>query len=104
MIRRPPSSTLFPYTTLFRSRARCRTCGTPTTRWATSWSCARSEERRVGKECRYRCSADVEEKMLSHPAVGDVAVFGVPHEDWGEDVNAVVEPATGGEPSEAVVG
>src|SRR2546429_7163096 len=26
MIRRPPRSTLFPYTTLFRSRARCR-CG-----------------------------------------------------------------------------
>src|SRR6266481_8769485 len=24
MIRRPPRSTLFPYTTLFRSRARCR--------------------------------------------------------------------------------
>src|SRR2546428_14112689 len=26
MIRRPPRSTLFPYTTLFRSRARCTYC------------------------------------------------------------------------------
>src|SRR5256885_9691780 len=30
MIRRPPRSTLFPYTTLFRSRTcRCRACGSP---------------------------------------------------------------------------
>src|SRR3712207_8606075 len=33
MIRRPPRSTLFPYTTLFRSRCRCAAqvsaCGTP---------------------------------------------------------------------------
>src|SRR2546430_13701345 len=27
MIRRPPRSTLFPYTTLFRSRARSESCG-----------------------------------------------------------------------------
>src|SRR2546430_13387924 len=37
MIRRPPRSTLFPYTTLFRSIQRCR-------RWRPQWSrdCARS--------------------------------------------------------------
>src|SRR2546426_6440782 len=29
MIRRPPRSTLFPYTTLFRSRCRCVTKGLP---------------------------------------------------------------------------
>src|SRR6266480_5905250 len=29
MIRRPPRSTLFPYTTLFRSRARCGGCPRP---------------------------------------------------------------------------
>ncbi|MDQ1507810.1 MAG: long-chain acyl-CoA synthetase, partial [Actinomycetota bacterium] len=27
--------------------------------------------------------------------VGDVAVFGIPNEDWGEEVKAVVEPAEG---------
>src|SRR5215467_15796325 len=32
MIRRPPRSTLFPYTTLFRSRARARTAGRRRTR------------------------------------------------------------------------
>jgi long-chain acyl-CoA synthetase len=32
-----------------------------------------------------------------HPSVGDVAVFGIPHEDWGEEVKAVVEPAAGAE-------
>src|SRR5688500_19667964 len=31
MIPRPPRSTLFPYTTLFRSRKRCTRCGITTT-------------------------------------------------------------------------
>src|SRR6185369_17784563 len=45
MIRRPPRSTLFPYTTLFRSRpSRCRpTCGS-TSPWPRSWPWSRSEE------------------------------------------------------------
>src|SRR6266496_1493023 len=33
MIRRPPRSTLFPYTTLFRSRARRRSAGGPDAGW-----------------------------------------------------------------------
>jgi long-chain acyl-CoA synthetase len=37
--------------------------------------------------------------LLSHPAVGDAAVFGIPHDDWGEEVKAVVEPAPGVAPS-----
>src|SRR6266540_4894559 len=37
MIRRPPRSTLFPYTTLFRSRSPCsRDSGPPRTSWPTS--------------------------------------------------------------------
>src|SRR2546428_9034290 len=36
MIRRPPRSTLFPYTTLFRSRKR-RTSIPQITRWSASW-------------------------------------------------------------------
>ena len=39
--------------------------------------------------------AEVEAALFSHPAVGDAAVFGIPDEDWGEQVKAVVEPAPG---------
>src|SRR2546427_13215215 len=87
MIRRPPRSTLFPYTTLFRSRgasrrgpadrceehlrgsvfahARVDACvskdAPPEVHFASirgspSASATRSEERRVGKECRSRWS------------------------------------------------
>jgi long-chain acyl-CoA synthetase len=39
--------------------------------------------------------AEIEAALLSHPEVGDAAVFGVPNEEWGEEVKAVVEPAPG---------
>jgi long-chain acyl-CoA synthetase len=48
--------------------------------------------------------AEVEAALLSHPAVGDAAVFGIPHDDWGEEVKAVVELASGWEPNEDVLG
>jgi long-chain acyl-CoA synthetase len=35
--------------------------------------------------------AEVEEVLITHPAVGDVAVIGVPNVEWGEEVKAVVE-------------
>jgi long-chain acyl-CoA synthetase len=41
--------------------------------------------------------AEIEGELLTHPKVGDVAVFGIPHPDWGEEVKAVVEPAAGTE-------
>ena len=44
--------------------------------------------------------AEIENELLTHPKVGDVAVFGIPHEDWGEEIKAVVEPAAGVEPSD----
>jgi long-chain acyl-CoA synthetase len=43
--------------------------------------------------------AEIESELIMHPKVADVAVFGVPHEDWGEEVKAVVEPIEGVESS-----
>lgn len=40
-------------------------------------------------------SAEVEQVLLAHPAVQEAAVFGVPHDFWGEAVKAVVEPIPG---------
>jgi len=36
--------------------------------------------------------AEIEAAIIMHPMVADVAVFGVPDDDWGESVLAVVEP------------
>ncbi len=36
---------------------------------------------------------EVEDLLVMHPAVTDVAVFGVPNDDFGEEVKAVVQPA-----------
>jgi fatty-acyl-CoA synthase len=42
----------------------------------------------------------IEDALILHPKVGDVAVFGVPNEEMGEEVKAVIEPAPGVPPSE----
>ncbi len=44
--------------------------------------------------------AEIEGELLSFPKIADVAVFGIPHEDWGEEIKAVVQPADGVEPGE----
>jgi long-chain acyl-CoA synthetase len=43
--------------------------------------------------------AEIDALLLLHPAVGDVATVGVPDEEWGESVKAVVQLADGIEPS-----
>ena len=43
--------------------------------------------------------AEIENVLLGFPKVGDVAVFGIPHDDWGEEIKAVIEPAEGIEAS-----
>ena len=42
---------------------------------------------------------EVDAILLDHPAVADVATIGVPNEEWGEEVLAVVEPKAGIDPS-----
>ncbi|WP_413332710.1 acyl-CoA synthetase [Brevibacterium sp. GP-SGM9] len=44
-------------------------------------------------------STEVEQALLSHPAVQDCAVIGLPDEHWGEMVSAVVQLRRGGEAS-----
>ncbi len=41
----------------------------------------------------------IEDALITHPKVGDVAVFGVPHAEMGEAVKAVIEPAPGQDPT-----
>jgi acyl-CoA synthetase (AMP-forming)/AMP-acid ligase II len=45
---------------------------------------------------------EIEDALVLHPAVQDVAVFGVPNADFGEEVKAVVELAPDQTPSESI--
>ena len=45
-------------------------------------------------------SAEVEKAVMVHAAVQDCAVIGVPHENWGEEIRAVVELRKGHAPTE----
>ncbi len=39
--------------------------------------------------------AEIEGAFYQCPLVGDVAIFGIPNDDWGEEIKAVIEPADG---------
>ncbi|MEJ2604735.1 MAG: long-chain-fatty-acid--CoA ligase [Gammaproteobacteria bacterium] len=45
-------------------------------------------------------SAEVESAVSTHPAVAQVAVIGIPHDLWGEQVHAIVVPREGAEVTE----
>src|SRR5256885_5434196 len=74
MIRRPPRSTLFPYTTLFRSLSATRaigTCATP-----SQDGCERQRLRRPHSRCRSRRNRDRKSTRLnSSHLVISYAVF-----------------------------
>ncbi len=44
--------------------------------------------------------AEIEGELVMHPAIADVAVFGVPDDQWGEAIKAVIQPAEGVAPSD----
>ncbi|MGA0863900.1 MAG: AMP-binding protein [Ilumatobacteraceae bacterium] len=44
--------------------------------------------------------AEIEGVLSEHPAVRDVAVFGIPHPEFGQDIKAAVECETGTSPTE----
>jgi long-chain acyl-CoA synthetase len=46
--------------------------------------------------------AEIENVLLTHPKVADAAVFGIPHEEWGEEVKAVIQPLEGEAPGAAL--
>jgi len=46
--------------------------------------------------------AEIEGVLITHPAVRDVAVFGIPDEEFGEQVKAAVELCDGFQPSDAL--
>ena len=45
--------------------------------------------------------AEIESVFLMHPKVADVAVFGIPNDEWGEEVKAVIELNNNQSPSES---
>jgi fatty-acyl-CoA synthase/long-chain acyl-CoA synthetase len=48
--------------------------------------------------------AEIEAVLVSHPAVADAAVFGIPSDEWGESAHAVVELRPGTEVTDEELG
>jgi long-chain acyl-CoA synthetase len=45
---------------------------------------------------------EVDNELIKHPAVEDSCTIGVPHDEYGEEVRAVIQLKPGFEPSEAI--
>jgi long-chain acyl-CoA synthetase len=48
--------------------------------------------------------AEVDAVLLEHPSVADAATIGVPNDEWGEEVKAVVECKVGVQPGAELAG
>jgi long-chain acyl-CoA synthetase len=46
--------------------------------------------------------AEIEAELIQHPKVADVAVFGIPNDDWGEEIKAVIQPVPDVAPGDAL--
>jgi long-chain acyl-CoA synthetase len=46
--------------------------------------------------------AEIEGELVMHPAIADIAIFGVPDDQWGEAIKAVIQPAEGVVPSDGL--
>jgi long-chain acyl-CoA synthetase len=46
--------------------------------------------------------AEIEGELLAHPDVADAAVFGIPDDDMGEQIKAIVEPRAGVAPDDSL--
>src|SRR2546430_16315735 len=73
MIRRPPRSTLFPYTTLFRSRDGV---GRPAPRLQSALEVRRAQRNLVETDARL----DAERRAAERPGIGPPELRSVPHE------------------------
>src|SRR5690606_40044711 len=49
------------------------------------------------------CSSDLEAALEAHPDVRGSAVIGLPHDEWGSVVHAIVQPMDGSTLSEEVL-
>jgi long-chain acyl-CoA synthetase len=47
---------------------------------------------------------EVDNELIKHPAVEDSCTIGAPHDEWGEEVRAVIQLKPGHEPSEVLRG
>jgi long-chain acyl-CoA synthetase len=46
--------------------------------------------------------AEIESVFITHPKIADVAIFGIPDDDWGEQVKAVIQVSAGFEANDAL--
>jgi long-chain acyl-CoA synthetase len=46
--------------------------------------------------------AEIEAELIQHPKVADVAVFGIPNDDWGEEIKAVIQVVDGVDPGDTL--
>jgi long-chain acyl-CoA synthetase len=45
---------------------------------------------------------EIDNELIKHPAVEDSCTVGVPHDEWGEEVRAIIQLKAGYEPSDAL--